>query len=73
MAKIRVQKTLFKAPPSNCWIPRSMRRRFRNKDGGSGGTSKNKCQLTPMSGFFARSSRAYKHPGYSEWCRIHKG
>jgi hypothetical protein len=31
------------------------------------------CQATQLDKYMARSSRSYKHPGYSDWCKKKNG
>ena len=38
-----------------------------------GKTKSSRCQADYMDKFFAKRSRSYKHPGYSDWLRRKNG
>ena len=73
MAKNQTTTKSGTIPPSNCWIPRNMRRGGPPKSQTPGSAKNEYCKKSPIGGL-PRSAwtraRAYKHRNYHIWCEF---
>ena len=66
---------LYKAPSSNCWLPRNMRRKgLGSRASQTPGSAKDwNCKKEPNSSYMSKRNRSWKHPDYAEWSARHRG